>query len=260
MYISKIKLGALFLLMPTLLFSQVQLRDSIITWQHHSFQLNADNSVHNYSTASNVRQQVHYNAKVIENELIRLVVIPEYGARVISFVYKPSGHENEEGIFRISENIETPGMKFWTWGKNNVDNNLFDFSNGGADNYIELWAGVSESFFTDATLSPQEEKSWLESYSPTMALSSISKINRKFAVNIGWNQDKAELYYELLAFYPNLDYQIKMYLNGEIILTAQKEISILSTGIDDFLSESSINKSINIRGDKTVISKKVLIN
>jgi hypothetical protein len=55
-------------------------------------------------------------------------------------------HENEEGIFRISENIETPGMKFWSWGKNNVDNNLFDFSNGGQDNYIELWAGVSESF------------------------------------------------------------------------------------------------------------------
>jgi len=123
-----------------------------------------------------------------------------------------------------------------------------------------------------------------------MALSSISKINRKFAVNIGWNQDKAELYYELLAFYPNLDYRIKMYLIGEsnysvldktifasvlgnteeftpdnisagnytvsfeiydlddeIILTAQKEISILSTGIDDFLSESNINKSISIR-------------
>jgi len=94
MYISKIKLGALLLLMPTLLFSQVQLRDSIITWQHHSYQLNADNSMNNYSTASNVRQQVHFNAKVIENELIRLVVIPEYGARVISFVYKPSGHEN----------------------------------------------------------------------------------------------------------------------------------------------------------------------
>jgi hypothetical protein len=25
-------------------------------------------------------------------------------------------HDNKEGIFRISENIETPGMKFWDLG------------------------------------------------------------------------------------------------------------------------------------------------
>ncbi len=487
MYISKIKLFFLFLLVPTFLFSQVQIRDSIISWQHHSFQLNADFSMNNYSTANNVRTQAYFNAKVIENDLIRLVVMPEYGARVISFVYKPSAHEflyqsecgspygmnegnfyydwlmvyggifptfpepehgktwflpweydlvkntgdtviigmeytdnnsfvhapgqfnngitnitcrievgvysgsslwdfkvslrnnkdvsvayeywtcttltpgsdigdtgsplntemlapidryragwspgswvgnygglydfsrinllskwndmgiayaydlkdnywgvinheNEEGIFRISENIETPGMKFWTWGKNNIDNNLFDFSNGGRDNYIELWAGVSESFFTDATLSPQEEKAWTESYSPTIGLSSLTKINRNLAVNIGWNQDKAELYYELLAFNPNREYRLNMNLDGEsyyaivdetiitsalgnregyimdnlsagnytvsfevydgndiLLLSAEKEISLLATGLDDFFSENSSNSPLNIK-------------
>ena len=72
-----------FFIMHTSLFSQVQLRDSTIIWQHHAFQLNEDYSMNNYSSADNYRQQVHLTAKVIENELIRLTIIPEYGARII---------------------------------------------------------------------------------------------------------------------------------------------------------------------------------
>ncbi len=469
----------LFLLLPVFSFSQVQLRDTIITWQHHSFELNDDYSMKSYSTDDSNIEQVQFNVKVIENELIRLIVVPEYGGRVISFVYKPTdheylyqsecgspygmsdgnfyydwlmvwggifptfpesehgktwlkpwkydlvknsddtviigmeytdttkfnyapgkfnngitnitcrievgvfigsslwdfnvslknnkeetvsyeywtcttltpgsaqgntgsplnsemivpieqyeaawspgswignygslynfetidhlskwndmgiayadnlvdnywgviNHENEEGIFRISENVETPGMKFWTWGKNNVNNNLFDFSNGGKDNYIELWAGNSLRFFEDATLAPLEEISWRESYNPTVAMSSITNVNRELAVNIGWNQDDKELYYELFAFKPNVEYQISMYLNGEEyhsvidkiiyanvlgnaegfvlediskgiyiasfevydindnhILTAEKEITVFGTGLNESLSNNN---------------------
>jgi len=399
-------------LLPAVLHSQVQLRDTTVTWQHHTFELNDDYSMSTYSTNDNDIQQVQFNGKVIENELIRLVILPEYGARVLSFVYKPTNHEylyqsecgspygmndgnfyydwlmvyggifptfpepehgktwllpwsynvekntsdtviismeytdttayenapgsfnngitnitcrievgvyagsslwdfnvnlknnntsdvnyeywtcttltpgsdigntgsplnseivvpienyeaawspgswignygslydftninylskwddmgiayahnlvdnywgvinhdNNEGIFRISENIETPGMKFWTWGKYNVDNNLYDFSNGGKDNYIELWAGVSNAFFNDATLSALEEISWNEAYCPTVNMSGISKINNQLAVNFGWEQNTASVYYELLAFRPNIDYRINMYLTGD---------------------------------------------
>ena len=492
-----------FFLLPIVLHSQVQLRDTIISWQHHMFELNDDYSVNTYSTNDNDIQQVQFNGKVIENELIRLVVVPEYGARIISFVYKPTNHEylyqsecgspygmndgnfyydwlmvyggifptfpepehgktwllpwnfnveentgdsviismeytdttmfdntpgqfnngitnitcrievgvymgsslwdfnvslknntendvnyeywtcttltpgsnigntgsplnsemvvpienyeaawspgnwignygslydftninylsewddmgiayannlvdnywgvinhdNEEGIFRISENIETPGMKFWTWGKYNVDNDLYDFSNGGKDNYIELWAGVSDAFFTDAILSSLEEISWNEAYCPTVNLAGITKINNQLAVNIGWNQDNKSLYYELLAFNPNLDYRVNMYLTGEnnypvidntiyasalgntdefimdyigngnytigfevydqndeLILFAEKDISITTTGTDDLLAANGNHNSMTIisKGNRKVnISMDVVEN
>jgi len=492
-----------FFLLPIVLHSQVQLRDTIISWQHHMFELNDDYSVNTYSTNDNDIQQVQFSGKVIENELIRLVVVPEYGARIISFVYKPTNHEylyqsecgspygmndgnfyydwlmvyggifptfpepehgktwllpwnfnveentgdsviismeytdttmfdntpgqfnngitnitcrievgvymgsslwdfnvslknntendvnyeywtcttltpgsnigntgsplnsemvvpienyeaawspgnwignygslydftninylsewddmgiayannlvdnywgvinhdNEEGIFRISENIETPGMKFWTWGKYNVDNDLYDFSNGGKDNYIELWAGVSDAFFTDAILSSLEEISWNEAYCPTVNLAGITKINNQLAVNIGWNQDNKSLYYELLAFNPNLDYRVNMYLTGEnnypvidntiyasalgntdefimdyigngnytigfevydqndeLILFAEKDISITTTGTDDLLAANGNHNSMTIisKGNRKVnISMDVVEN
>ncbi|MGD9994555.1 MAG: T9SS type A sorting domain-containing protein [Salinivirgaceae bacterium] len=392
--------------------SQVVVRDTVIQWQHHSFELNADHGLKSYSTNDGDVQQVQFNGKVIENELIRLVLVPEYGGRILSFVYKPTGHENlyqsacgspyginegnfyynwlmvwggifptfpepehgktwllswdyellksnsdtviismeytdttqftgapgkfnngitgltcqvkvsvykgssawdfdvnlfnnknqtvnyeywtcttltpgselgetasplscemlvpiekyradwspgswigsygslydfsrinqlqewndmgiayahnlssnfwgvinhenNEGVFRISENIETPGMKFWTWGKNNVDNNMFDFSNGGADNYIELWAGVSGSFFSDASISANGSKSWKETYSPTVGMNSVLAMNSLGAVNIIWKQEAWQLGYELNVYQLFNEYHMVLYFDDD---------------------------------------------
>jgi hypothetical protein len=138
-------------------------------------------------------------------------------------------HDNKEGIFRISENIETPGMKFWTWGKNNIDNDLYDFSNGGADNYIELWAGVSEAFFNDAVLTANEVKSWTETYGPTKNLTSITGINKQAAVNLLWDESNQTLSYELMAFKPNINYDIRIYLEGSSVYEVTNEEVLAAT-------------------------------
>ena len=81
------------LIFPSILFSQVELRDTTILWQHHSFELNEDYSMKSYTTDDDNIQQIEFTgAKIIENELIKLVIVPEYGGRVISFIYKPTGH------------------------------------------------------------------------------------------------------------------------------------------------------------------------
>ena len=405
-----------FTLFSCTLFSQVQLRDSVVVWQHHEFDLKADHSIDSYSTVdSDIEEVVFTNAKVIENELIKLVLLPEYGGRVLSFYYKPTGHEylyqsecgspygigdgnfyynwlmvyggifptfpepehgktwllpweysvihntsekvtvlmeytddsaytqapwsfnngvtnltckvevsvyknssiwdfdvkiindqgvdvnyeywtcttlapgsevgetgtplnseiiipveeyfagwspnswignnnnlydladinylsewdnmgiayaddfdgiywgvinheNEEGIFRVSENLETKGVKLWTWGQGNIDNDLFDFSNGGADNYIELWAGVSESFFTDAKITSNEEKSWKESYCTTTNMSSICNMNNYAAMNLIWNEEDSKLVYELNTFHADKLYAMDLHIEGNNIV------------------------------------------
>ena len=428
--------------------SQVILRDSTITWQHHQFELNTDGSMKKpYPTVdSDIVEEVFTGAKVIENELIRLVVIPEYGGRVLSFLYKPTNHEylyqsevgspygidehnfyyewlmvyggifptfpepehgktwflpwdysiiknnqdtviirmeyqdntsysgapggfnngitnitcqidisvfrnstiwnydvalindkansvnyeywtcttlapgseigntgtplnseiiipveeyiaawspgawignyngtydmaninylnewddmgiayaanlndiywgvinhdNDEGIFRISENVETKGMKLWTWGKNNVDNNLYDFSNGGADNYIELWAGVSNAFFEDAVLPANTEKSWTESYCATVGMSAISNINREAAVNIIWHEENMNLSYELNTFNASSTYGLEMYLVESSEEIINRSISFSNTGTTESFSLADMGLSL---GDHTL--------
>ena len=158
-------------------------------------------------------------------------------------------HENSEGIFRISENIETKGMKLWTWGKNNVDNNLYDFSNGGADNYIELWAGVSNAFFNDAILEANTEKSWTESYCATVGMSSISNINREAAVNIIWDEENMNLSYELNTFNASSTYGLEMYLVESSEEIVNRSISFSTTGTTESFSLADMGLSL---GDHTV--------
>lgn len=438
MQFKKVSLAILIVFINVQLFSQVQLRDTILTWQHHSFELNDDYSMKSYTTDDNDIQQVEYSsAKIIENELIQLVVVPEYGARIISFYYKPTGHEylyqsecgspygisdgnfyydwlmvwggifptfpepehgkawllpwrytvdvesadtitvsmeytdstlcasapgsftkgvtgitckveisvykgssvwdydvtllnnkgekvnyeywtcttltpgceigetgsslntemivpfdkykaswspgswigqsgslydmsnidylskwddmgiayannlndnywgvinhdNAEGIIRISDNIETPGMKFWTWGKDEVDNDMFDISNGGKDNYIELWAGVSEAFFSNASLNANESNSWKESYAATYNLESITSINTHAAVSLNWVENAMKLSYGLNTFRPAETYAIELYLDGQSIVPIDdKTIQGSEFDVaDDYLLES----------------------
>jgi len=423
--------------------SQVALRDTVVQWQHHRFELNDDHSMKSFTTIDTDIQNIQFTgAKVIENDLIRLVIIPEYGARVLSFYYKPTNHEylyqseigspygigdgnfyydwlmvyggifptfpepehgktwflpwdysvvknntdtitirmeyqdstnyagapggfnngitnitcrvdisvysnstiwdyevtlinnkpnnvnyeywtcttlapgsetgntgsplnseivvpvdeyvagwspgswigsyntrhkmtdidylhkwddmgiaygynldetywgvinhdNEEGIFRISENIETKGMKLWTWGKNNVDNNLYDFSNGGADNYIELWAGVSNAFFEDAILAPNQTKNWTESYCASVGLSSIININNEAAVNLLWQESDLNLRYELNTFITDRVYNMQLYIDGEnFIEVAERTIAFAPLGTAESISLTDLNLSV----------------
>ncbi|MFK7952178.1 MAG: T9SS type A sorting domain-containing protein [Ekhidna sp.] len=398
------------MIFPLDIHSQVTLRDSVISWQHHRFELNDDYGLQSYTTDDADIQQVTFEGKVIENELIRLVLLPEYGGRVISFFYKPTqheylyqsecgspygigegnfyynwlmvyggifptfpepehgktwllpwdfsiitesedlvtlrmeytdnqsysgapgsfnngvtnitcqidvsvfknsavwdydvklinnnnaavnyeywtcttltpgsesgetesplsseiivpveqyfaawspnawigrqnsvydfsrinylnewndmgiayanelessywgviNHENEEGVFRISDNAETKGMKIWTWGKNNIDNDMFDFSNGGADNYIELWGGTSRAFFEDATLAANQVKSWSESYCATTGMIGINEMNEYAAVNLIWDENESLLTYEINTFQVDQKYALELYMD-----------------------------------------------
>lgn len=160
-------------------------------------------------------------------------------------------HENEEGVFRVSENTETKGVKLWTWGQNNIDNDLYDFSNGGADNYIELWAGVSESFFTDAIIGPNEEKSWKESYCPTVNIAAICNMNRLAAVNLFWQEAENEVTYELNTFHSDKSYTLELYIEGNGF---NEEITNQSIAFEELgQSESFSLEGMNlVQGNYTV--------
>lgn len=86
---------SLFLLIFTSFISQtlaqVTYRDTTLLWQHFDYTLDAYNGMDSYSTVSIVEDA--YPGLVLENEYVRLVILPEFGARILSFYYKPTKHE-----------------------------------------------------------------------------------------------------------------------------------------------------------------------
>lgn len=93
-------------------------------------------------------------------------------------------HENEVGVLRIAPNKDvTPGLKFWTWGKNSANTDPKTFGDSSRP-YIELWGGHSSEFFADTALKPNEKKVWTEFYMPTSGLTEITSANENAAIQL----------------------------------------------------------------------------
>ncbi len=88
-------------------------------------------------------------------------------------------HDKQEGFFRIADRNITKGVKLWTWGKDAVNANKFIISNGGKDDYIELWGGVVMHFFDDATFNANSQLNWTEYFYPTVALPGVTAMNNQ---------------------------------------------------------------------------------
>ena len=89
---SRILLSIIFLLTSSLVaFAQVSKRDTVIQWRHFDYSMDDNYSLDSYSESEIVTTS--YDGIVLENELVKICLIPEFGARIISFFYKPTGKE-----------------------------------------------------------------------------------------------------------------------------------------------------------------------
>ena len=80
-------------LSPVLLLSEVAIRDTTISWRTFDYELNADNTL-NWVTDAKYDTITHqFNGKVLENKYLKVTLLPEYGGRILSIIYKPTGHE-----------------------------------------------------------------------------------------------------------------------------------------------------------------------
>jgi hypothetical protein len=94
-------------------------------------------------------------------------------------------HDNEEGIIRIADNKVTPGLKMWTWGFPAFTNETDARKDPNPQRpYVELWAGVSDQFFYNATFPALGEVTIPETYSPTVGMSNVTHANEDILINL----------------------------------------------------------------------------
>jgi hypothetical protein len=103
-------------------------------------------------------------------------------------------HDNEEGIIRIADNAVTRGLKMWTWGfPSRAHDAVARKDPNPAQPYVELWAGVSDQFFHEASFPAQSEISIAETYGPTVGMSNVTDANEHMLVNLAAESGNATL-------------------------------------------------------------------
>src|SRR5882672_2134440 len=72
---------------------RVSLSESTITWSTVKYATNAENGFVSGSLDRNTIVDRTFRAHVIENRYLKVTLVPEFGGRILSIIYKPTGHE-----------------------------------------------------------------------------------------------------------------------------------------------------------------------
>lgn len=72
---------------------KVSLSESTITWSTVKYAADADNGFVDGSLDKGVIVDRTFKARVLENRYLKVTLLPEFGGRILSIIYKPTGHE-----------------------------------------------------------------------------------------------------------------------------------------------------------------------
>jgi hypothetical protein len=72
---------------------RVSLSESTITWSTVNYATNAQNGFVNGSLDKKTIVDRTFKTHVLENRYLRVTLLPEFGGRILSIIYKPTGHE-----------------------------------------------------------------------------------------------------------------------------------------------------------------------
>src|SRR4051794_10077295 len=72
---------------------KVTLREQTLTWSTVKYATSAENGLVSGSVDRNTIVDRKFRARVLENRYLKVMLLPEFGGRIISIVYKPTGHE-----------------------------------------------------------------------------------------------------------------------------------------------------------------------
>jgi hypothetical protein len=71
----------------------VSLRESTVTWNTVKYATDAENGLVSGSIDKNTIVERTFRTYVLENRYLKVTLVPEFGGRILSIIYKPTGHE-----------------------------------------------------------------------------------------------------------------------------------------------------------------------
>src|SRR3954462_12939573 len=72
---------------------RVSLGESTMTWSTVKYSTDAENGFVSGSLDSKTIVERTFRVRVLENRYLKVTLLPEFGGRILSIIYKPTGHE-----------------------------------------------------------------------------------------------------------------------------------------------------------------------
>jgi len=161
---------------------------------------------------------------------------PEYSANWSGL----SNDASETAILRVSENVETPGLKLWTFGRGSINVDINDPVEWLRPT-IEMWHGVTPEFWVRDTMAAAEVRTWTDHYFPTFGLPEITAASDHGALYLSATPAGADRVLTVAATLTVPDQAVKaiLRLDGNVIA----EEDLVAAPVDGTVVEATVPSS-----------------
>jgi hypothetical protein len=94
---------------------RVSLSEATVSWSTVKYAANADNGFVDGSFDKTTIVERTFRAHVLENRYLKITLVPEFGGRILSLIYKPTGHEQ---LYRTDVGVPygmKAGVFYYDW-------------------------------------------------------------------------------------------------------------------------------------------------
>jgi hypothetical protein len=137
-------------------------------------------------------------------------------------------YDNDRGVLRVSDNVETPGLKLWTFGTQSLDVDLSD-PNDWLRPTIEMWHGITPEFWMRDTMAASEVRQWTDHFVPTLGLREVTAANRYGAVQLSSSEAGADRVLSATATLtlPDQTVNARLKLDGTVV--AEQDVVVVAS-------------------------------
>lgn len=174
--------------------------------------------------------------------------------------------DNGTGVIRVSENVRTPGLKLWTFGRDSVSININD-STQWLRPTIEMWHGVTPEFWTRGTMSANEVRQWTDSYFPTVGLEEITAASASGAMHLSSSKSGTDTVLNVAAMLTQPSQTVKAILRlggsavveQDVVVAAAEATTVSATVASSQAASGTAFEAEFLQGDRSLLSGKITL-
>lgn len=187
---------------------------------------------------------------------------PDYRANWSGLI----NYDNNMGIARVSDTVNTPGLKLWTFGPQGLNIDIND-STQWVRPAIEMWHGVTPEFWNRGTMAANEVRQWSDSYFPTLGLKEITAASNYGALYLSSSKSGTDTALSVAATLtlPKQTVRAVLRLNGTVIadqnvvVAATDATTVSATVASSKISSGAVFQAEFLQGDTSLLSGQITL-
>lgn len=187
---------------------------------------------------------------------------PQYGANWSGLANDANG----TSTVRVSDNVQTPGLKLWTFGKGSLNVDMTDPTQWLRPT-IEMWHGVTPEFWKRGALAANEVRSWSDRYFATLGLADITAASPHGALSLSSSVSGADTQLSVAAALtePNQPVKAILRLGGNVVLqqdvmAAAADATRVSVTVPSAMAQAgSVFEAELLRGDQSLLEGQLML-